>query len=215
MDTARGAMRFGSARSAAGVRRWPANRDALAAANPYLRRRHGRIAAVATRVLAIFPDMNTAAVERFRTKWDPLAAAVPAHITVGFPFAWPGPVSRLAEALQPVLTGFTSFALELATPTIWEDEYLFLLVTEGREQVRRLHGSIYGQVLRRARRPSHFIPHMTVGRHADKAALAVGISETAEINLPLTGRALSLTVYRRDDDGRRVRELGIPFGAAS
>ncbi|MFD0579693.1 2'-5' RNA ligase family protein [Dactylosporangium darangshiense] len=159
--------------------------------------------------------MNTAAVERFRNKWDPLAAAVPAHITVAFPFEWPGPVSRLAKDLQPVLTAFTSFALELSTPTVWADEYLFLLVNEGREQVWRLHESIYGQVLRGARRPSRFIPHMTVGRHADKAALRVGISEAAEINLPLLGRALSLTIYRRDNDGRRIRELDIPLGAAS
>ncbi|MER7007512.1 2'-5' RNA ligase family protein [Dactylosporangium sp. NPDC000555] len=97
----------------------------------------------------------------------------------------------------------------------WEDEYLFLLVSEGREQVSQLHESIYRQVLRGAQRPSRFVPHMTVGRHADKVALRAGVSEAAEMDLPLIGRALSLTVYRRDKDARRVRELDIPLGAAS
>jgi 2'-5' RNA ligase len=115
---------------------------------------------VATRVLAIFPEMNTAGVERFRGRWDPLATEVPARITVAFPFEWPRPVSALAHALQPVLAACTPFALELSSPTVWQDEYLFLLVDEGREQVRRLHEAIYSQALRGAPRPSHFRPHV-------------------------------------------------------
>jgi 2'-5' RNA ligase len=170
---------------------------------------------VATRVIAVFPEIDTAAVERFRNRWDPLAAAVPAHITVAFPFDWTGPVSGLADALQPILTACPSFTVELSTPTVWEDEYLFLLLGEGREQVSQLHESIYRQVLRGVPRPTRFVPHMTVGRHADKEALGVGVTEAAEMGLPLIGRAVSLTVYRRHDDGRRVRELDIPFGAAS
>ncbi|WP_433087605.1 2'-5' RNA ligase family protein [Dactylosporangium sp. CA-052675] len=170
---------------------------------------------MATRVIAIFPEMNTAAVERFRNRWDPLAGAVPAHITVAFPFEWTGPVSALADALRPVLTPCSPFALELSSPTVWEDEYLFLLVGEGRERVSQLHESIYRQMLRGAQRPSRFVPHMTVGRHGDKVALRAGISEAAAMDLPLIGRALSLTVYRRDENGRRVRELDLPLGAAS
>lgn len=174
--------------------------------------RHDKIAAVATRVLAVFPEMNTTEVERLRGRWDPLAAAVPAHITVAFPFEWPGPASTLADVIQPVLAACAPFPLELATPTIWEDEYLFILVEEGREQVRWLHDSIYSQALHGAQRPSHFVPHMTVGRNAEQAALAAALSEAKGMNLPLIGRAPSLTVYRRDEDGRRVRELDMPLG---
>ncbi|MEV4514266.1 2'-5' RNA ligase family protein [Dactylosporangium sp. NPDC049525] len=167
------------------------------------------------RVIAVFPEMDTTAVERFRRRWDPLATAVPAHITVAFPFEWAGPVSGLAAALQPVITACTSFAFGLSNPTVWDDEYLFLLLGDGREQVSQLHESIYRQVLRGARRPTRFVPHMTVGRQADEVALRVGVSEAAAMDLPLIGRARSLTVYRRDEDGRRVRELDIPLGAAS
>jgi 2'-5' RNA ligase len=168
---------------------------------------------VVTRVLAIFPEMDTAEVERFRSRWDPLAAAVPAHITVAFPFEWPEPASTLADALQPVLAASAPFAFELAASTIWEDEYLFLLIDEGREQVQRLHESIYDLALPGLRRPARFVPHMTVGRHAQKAALAAGLNEADELSLPIIGMARSLTAYRRDADGRRVRELDLPFGA--
>ncbi len=176
--------------------------------------RREKIAAVAARVIAIFPDVNTAAVERFRSRWDPMAVAVPAHVTVVFPFVWDGPASELADALRAVVTGCMPFALRLSTPTLWEDEYLFLLVHEGREQVLQLHESIYCQVLHRAQRPAHFVPHMTIGRHPDKAALRAAIGEATELDLPLTGRALSVAVYRRHGDGRRVQELDIPLGAA-
>src|SRR5215211_507069 len=77
-------------------------------------------------------------------------------------------------------------------------------------QVWRLHDSDYSQVLRSARRPSRFIPHMTVGHQREEAARQAGRSEATEMSLPLTGRALSLTIYRREKDGRRVRELDMP-----
>jgi 2'-5' RNA ligase len=175
----------------------------------------GKIAAVATRVLAIFPEMKSAEVERFRSRWDPLAAAVPAHITIAYPFEWSGPASSLADAVRPVLAAFAPFTLELATTAIWEEEYLFLLVKRGREQIWRLHESIYSVALRGARRPFRFVPHMTIGRHAEKAVLLAGISEAAELNLPLIGRGLSLTAYRRDDDGSRVMEFDMPLGMAT
>ena len=56
---------------------------------------------------------------------------------------------------------------------------------------------------------------MTVGRQAETTALAAGITEAVAMGLPLFGTAWSLTAYRRDEDGRRVRELDLPFGAAS
>lgn len=119
----------------------------------------------------------------------------------------------LAEALTPVLAAFAPFTLALATPTIWERELLFLLVEEGREQVRRLHESVYSQVLADVQRPSQFVPHMTVGRQAGQSALAVGVREAAEMALPIIARAEVLTVYRRGESGRRVRELDLPLGA--
>lgn len=67
--------------------------------------------------------------------------------------------------------------------------YLFLLVTDGRKQVRRLHDAIYREVLRGALRPSRFVPHMTVGRQAEDAALRVGLNEAAQTRLSGAGHA--------------------------
>ncbi|WP_433604370.1 hypothetical protein ACQP2P_24460 [Dactylosporangium sp. CA-139114] len=77
--------------------------------------------------------------------------------------------------------------------------------SSGREQVRRLHESVYERALAGVARPSSFVPHMTIGRSA-------GFGKAAELALPLAGRAQALTVYRRDEDGRRVRELELPLG---
>jgi hypothetical protein len=68
---------------------------------------------------------------------------------------------------------------------------------------------IYGQALNGVRPPARFVPHVTAGRCAEKAALRAGISEADAINLPMTGRALSLILYRRDGNGGRVREANL------
>ncbi|WP_433061849.1 2'-5' RNA ligase family protein [Dactylosporangium sp. CS-033363] len=156
------------------------------------------------RVLAIFPDLDTAGIERFRARWDPLAAAVPAHITIAFPFTWPGTALSLAGALRPVLAACPPFPVELTEPSVWEDEYLFLLLGAGHDQVRRLHDSVYGLALPGLQRPARFVPHMTIGR-------AAGIVAAGELSLPVSGLARSLTVYRRDGDGTRTRELDLPM----
>jgi 2'-5' RNA ligase len=154
-------------------------------------------------VAVLHPEADTGAVERFRLRWDPLGGAVAAHVTIAFPFDW----QRGRDELHGLLTGMLPkpFAVRLGAPTVWEEEYLFLLAERGGAQIARLHEAVYGVLgLARAER---FVPHMTVGRRLPGAEQERMLR--AADGLTLDGWARELSVYRREPDGRRVHEFTV------
>jgi len=158
---------------------------------------------VTKRVAVIHPEADTGAVERFRQRWDPLGGAVAAHVTIVFPFESQYGVAELRELLAGVLP--KPFAVRLGAPTVWEDEYLFLLAERGGAQIARLHETVYGML--RLARAERFVPHMTVGRRPPGAEQDKMLR--AADGLILDGWARELSVYRREPDGRRVHEFTV------
>lgn len=159
--------------------------------------------AVTKRVAVIYPEAETGAVERFRKRWDPLGGAVAAHVTIAFPFDWdrgPGELQRLLKGVLP-----KPFAIRLGAPTVWDDEYLFLLAERGGVQIARLHDAVYSAVgLPRAER---FVPHMTIGRRApgpDQERMV-----RAAAGLSVNGWARELAIYRREANGIRTPEFTV------
>ena len=151
----------------------------------------------------IYPEAETGAVERFRRRWDPMGALVAAHVTIAFPFDW----DRDADEMRALLTEAMPkpFAVRLSAPTIWDDEYLFLLAERGGAHIARLHEAVHSALgLARSER---FVPHMTVGRRPpgpeqDRMVRAAG-------GLAVNGWARTLSVYRREADGRLTHELTV------
>jgi len=158
---------------------------------------------VTKRVAVIYPDADTGAVEQFRRRWDPLGGVVAAHVTIAFPFDWAGDPSELPGRLAATMP--KAFALRLGSPTVWDDEYLYLLAERGGAQIARLHDAVHNALgLARAER---FVPHMTVGRRPpgpeqDRMLRAAD-------KLSVNGWAKELSVYRREPDGRRVHEFTV------
>lgn len=155
------------------------------------------------RVAVIYPEAETGAVERFRKRWDPAGGVMPAHVTIAFPFDW----HREPAELQTLLKGVLSkpFAIRLAAPTIWDDEYLFLLAERGGVQIARLHDAVYNALgLARAER---FVPHMTIGRRPpgpDQERMTRAAS-----GLSINGWARELAIYRREENGIRTPEFTV------
>jgi len=158
---------------------------------------------VTKRVAVIYPDADTEAVELFRQRWDPLGGVVAAHVTIAFPFDWAGEPGELPARLAGTMP--KPFAVRLASPTVWDDEYLYLLAERGGAQIARLHDAVHNALgLARAER---FVPHMTVGRRPagtdqEQMLRAAG-------GLTVTGWARELSVYRRETGGRRIHEFTI------
>jgi 2'-5' RNA ligase len=165
-------------------------------------------------VAVIFPEADLTDVERFRARWDPLATSVAAHITVAFPFDWSSSVLALKTVLSGVVSAHRTFPVALSGVTVWEDEYLFLLAHQGGDAISRLHGDLYAGPLPGLAPPETFVPHLTVGRHREPRELRTALGEAHDAGLSVTGMATTLSIYRVDGTGRRVRELDVPLPAA-
>jgi 2'-5' RNA ligase len=158
---------------------------------------------VTKRVAVIYPDADTGPVELFRQRWDPLGGIVAAHVTIAFPFDWAGDPGELPGRLSATMP--KAFALRLGSPTVWDDEYLYLLAERGGAQIARLHDAVHNALgLARAER---FVPHMTVGRRPPGTEQERMLR--AADGLSVNGWARELSIYRREPDGRRVHEFTV------
>jgi 2'-5' RNA ligase len=164
------------------------------------------------RVIVVFPARaDLTAVERFRGRWDPLADAVPAHVTLVYPFQDGEDVDGVANAVAQVTARHRPFAFDLASPQIVADEYLFLVAEQGREQIHRLHHDL-DDAVPNAYTSGMFLAHMTIGRSQDRARLDQAHREAVRTGLCLHGQAEAVSIYRIDSDGNRQVEVVLPLG---
>src|SRR5687768_14031042 len=134
-----------------------------------------------TRAIVLFPTGDQlGAVEAIRQQYDPLANVIAGHITLVFPFEGDDTAEQLRAHVEASVADVSPFAVRLEGVTTGGDGYLFLNVAAGRDRVIALHDRLYTGML--ARHLSHeraYMPHLTLGRIADSAALAAGLSDAA------------------------------------
>lgn len=167
---------------------------------------------MATYAVVIFPDADTEETERFRDTWDPQSTLISAHITIVFPFDWPGSPDDLITLLAPTAQRHRRFRVHLDNPTIWDDEYLFLLATQGDAEIRQLHDALYEAPLGMGDEPG-FTPHMTIARQRDPAALREAQRQAA--SLAVLGWANTLSIFRVEPGAKRRGVADIPFSPRS
>ncbi|HYK08884.1 MAG TPA: 2'-5' RNA ligase family protein [Candidatus Eisenbacteria bacterium] len=113
--------------------------------------------------VVFFPKIDLEKLQAFREKYDPKWNVLNPHLTLVFPFVdipEDGIVSHLTEVAQQVV----SFPITLSGFTKSFDDYLFLLVSNGREHIFNLHDKLYTGILSsQLRTDIPFIPHMTLG----------------------------------------------------
>jgi len=145
---------------------------------------------VPPRALVAFPRVADAPawarVLSARGRFDPLVHLVPPHLTLVFPFEDTLSDAALDEHVLGVVARQRSFAVTLQGITAHEDEYLFLNVKRGNDELIQLHDALYRGVLaaHRSRRRT-FVPHVTIGRvarHELEGALAATAELASEIH---------------------------------
>src|SRR6185437_16315838 len=95
-----------------------------------------------TWAIIIFPEFapeQRALIDRLRAAYDPLASAIAPHITLVFPFEAPLSADGLLTHMRASVATMTPFEIELRGVTGQEDEYLFLNVKRGNDQIIALH----------------------------------------------------------------------------
>ena len=121
--------------------------------------------------LVHYPNVDTQHINRLRMKYDPQVKLIEPHITLMFPVSESIGEDHLVHHLESVLHNWQSFPVHLQGCQISSDDYLFLLIQEGKTNVIRLHDEAYTGILKDYwRKDIPFVPHLTLGVLNKKSA---------------------------------------------
>lgn len=114
--------------------------------------------------LAHFPNIDTTHIELIRSKYDPTAHLVAAHITIVFPVPDEIGDHTLIEHIESVLKHWKPFSIRINGFNKSWDNWLFLTLKEGNGEVVRLHTQLYKGILQPYRRTDlDYVPHIGLG----------------------------------------------------
>jgi 2'-5' RNA ligase len=170
------------------------------------------------RVVVAFPTVldpgEWEQVLSIRRRFDPLAAAIPPHLTLVFPFEDALPDRALEDHVRRAVSDKPRFPMVLREITAHEGEYLFLNVKSGSDALIGLHDRLYtGPLAGHNLRTNTFVPHVTVGRVPANdlpAALAATAGFTSAIRVAVD----TITAYRIDAGGNRTVLFDVPLAPA-
>jgi 2'-5' RNA ligase len=172
------------------------------------------------RAVVIFPPFDSdqmGLIEQVRWAYDPLAALVPPHITLVFPFTSELSAAAMETHVAQVVGGCGPFAVRLQGVTGHMGEYLFLNVEHGNDQLIALHDRLYTGPLAAHLAPAFtYIPHLTVGRLASSDALRAALGEIAaarRLTNPFVAEAREVSVYSILPGGGGGIESRVPLRA--
>jgi 2'-5' RNA ligase len=167
------------------------------------------------RAIVAFPALPPEPIDMLRRRYDPLAGRVPPHITLVFPFESALPDDVLRRHVAAAVCGCTPFPVRFAGITGSEGEYLFLNVKRGNDALIALHDRLYSGALREHRSLAHtYLPHLTVGRLADRASFRQALADVSSLNVSVESAVTAVTVYRLEPDGERPVESVVGLGTA-
>jgi 2'-5' RNA ligase len=102
------------------------------------------------------------------------------------------------------------FHIVLKGVTGSENEYLFLNVKVGNDQIIELHDRLYSGLLKQyLNRTVAYIPHLTVGRFKDKQSFKLAVTGTENFNETFETMIHEIVVERINPTGKSIIELKI------
>ena|SRR3989344_3319068 len=110
-----------------------------------------------------FPNINLDELNNFRQKYDPKWNVIKPHVTVVFP------ISDITEELllqhiNKITRRIKSFPINLSGLTKSFDDYLFLQIQHGSDEIVSLHDKLYsGILIPYLQKDIPFTPHITLG----------------------------------------------------
>lgn len=137
------------------------------------------------RAIVLFPKFNNIDdIHAIRERFDPLASYIAPHITLVFLFESELSTEELREHLACVLEGVKKFNVRLNGITgDFRDDYLFLNVKRGNDEIIDLHDRLYCGVLEPFLfRKVTYCPHMTVGRVEEKTEFEKALEKLGDFS---------------------------------
>ena len=147
-------------------------------------------------------------IDSIRRAHDPQQAIVAPHFTFVFPFAGVS-IEEVFEHAQNIATATKTLAFRLSRAAAVEDPFsalthVFLLPTDGADEMRELHGRLYSGVLAAMLHPTlSFIPHVTVGGFERREDADRLVDSLSSFDVGGTLEAIQVAEF----DGKNVTEL--------
>jgi 2'-5' RNA ligase len=153
-----------------------------------------------------YPNIETERIDEFRRMYDPQVDLIKPHITLMFPVPEAIGEADLVNHLDRVLREHQAFPVQLVGLERSGDDYLYLLVREGKESVVDLHEHIYTGLLADYRRTDvTYIPHLTLGMFAARQNEFSGaLEEATQLNLDYQCTLDRLHLVKIDFDLSRI-----------
>lgn len=160
------------------------------------------------RAIVIFPTLaQTEHIQQVRQNYDPLALLILPHITLVFPFESAISTEDLSAHMNNVARQFQPFSITLQGITGHTNEYLFLNVKRGNDQLIALHDQLYtGLLTPYLTAQETYFPHLTIGRLNNSATFAAALKQVQSITLSFQTKIHEISAYRIQPNGNRQVE---------
>lgn len=166
-----------------------------------------------TWAIVIFPEFapeQRAAIDRVRAAYDPLASAIAPHITLVFPFEATLSADDLLRHIRTSVAGIRPFEVALRGVTGQEDEWLFLNVKRGNDQIIALHDRLYTGPLAPYLSPRYtYTPHLTVGHLIRGEGFVAALDEASRLTETFQTMVRDITSYRISASGGRGEKYSL------
>lgn len=120
------------------------------------------------RAIVWFPPFPLdAPIEAFRRRHDPLADALPAHVTLVFPFPTNLTVTQIGSHIRRIVGNWPALPVTFRDVESIVDEFVVLMLRERSDAMIALHDKLYRGILKsHLREDIPYQPHVTLGRVA-------------------------------------------------
>jgi 2'-5' RNA ligase len=155
-------------------------------------------------------------IEAFRTRHDPMAPYIPAHLTLVFPFHTAHSRLQVRTHVQRVVSRWPPIPVSFRAVRMYANEFVFLMASRGTAAIATLHDKLYTRSFApHLRRDLAYEPHITIARNADYAALERALAEAREeFGGEFDGVIREVTLLAVERDGRIERLQQIPLNTA-
>ena len=120
-------------------------------------------------------------IESFRARHDPVAAQVPSHLTLVFPFPTAHTRLQVETHVNRVVSRWPVIPATFRRVRMHANEFLFLMASRGASSITALHDKLYTRSFApHLRRDLPYEPHITIARHAEYPALERAFAEAEE-----------------------------------
>ncbi len=168
------------------------------------------------RAIVWFPPADAVAdLERFRARHDPLAAIVPAHVTLVFPFASALGSVQVAAHVRRAVARWPVLPVRFAGLGHFHADWLHVRVASGAAAVIALHDRLYrGSLAPFLRRDLPYEPHLTIGRAAHPADCDARLVDAtaAGLDRPRDAVMRTLTLCTLRDDRTIIADAEFGLG---